>query len=136
MILSIWVIKRSYAKCSFVHYYANCVSLIQMQTSLTSSKLFLGLRLIYIKLQNLKCLKKTVSRFLGPFDDNNPLHFQVLLSIFKQLTGQKLDCPRYGPHWEQIGFQVWLCFGCIFLHVASKFSTSFSQLSKHYVSGR
>jgi len=40
-----------------------------------------------------------------PFDDNNHLHFQALLSIFKQLTGQKIDCPRYGPHWEQIGFQ-------------------------------
>ena len=54
---------------------------------------------------------KTFSRFLGPFDDNNPLHFQVLLSIFKQLTGQKLDCPRYGPHWEQIGFQVKFILG-------------------------
>ena len=43
---------------------------------------------------------------LGQFDDSNPLHFHVLLSIFKQLTGQKLDCPRYGSHWEQIGFQV------------------------------
>ena len=104
MILSISVIKRTYAECSFVRYKPNCVSLIRMQTILNSSKLFLGLRLM--ALQNLLCFKKTCSRILGPFDDNNPLHFQVLLSIFKQLTGQKIDCPRYGPHWEQIGFQV------------------------------
>ena len=37
--------------------------------------------------------------------DENPLHFEVLLTLFKLLTGSKLDCPRFGSHWEQIGFQ-------------------------------
>jgi len=37
--------------------------------------------------------------------DENPLHFAVLLTLYKLLTGSKLDCPRYGSHWEQIGFQ-------------------------------
>ena len=41
-----------------------------------------------------------------PFDDQNPLHYPVLMTIYKQLTGARLDCPRYGSHWEQIGFQV------------------------------
>ena len=40
-----------------------------------------------------------------PFDDENPLHFQVLLTLYKLFTGSKIDCPRYGSHWEQIGFQ-------------------------------
>ena len=79
---------------------------------------------------------KTFSRFLGPFDDNNPLHFQVLLSIFKQLTGQKLDCPRYGPHWEQIGFQVKFILGVFhgMLHQSGFYK--FFLTVKNYVSGR
>ena len=59
-----------------------------------------------IKLRNLNLNDNNHILIIGPFDDNNHLHFQALLSIFKQLTGQKIDCPRYGPHWEQIGFQV------------------------------
>ena len=39
-------------------------------------------------------------------DNENPLHFQVLNTLYKQFTGSRLDCPRYGSHWEQIGFQV------------------------------
>lgn len=39
------------------------------------------------------------------FDEDNPLHFQVLLTLYKLFTGSKIDCPRYGSHWEQIGFQ-------------------------------
>merc|ERR1719510_400101 len=38
-------------------------------------------------------------------DNENPLHFQVLNTLYKQFTGSRLDCPRYGSHWEQIGFQ-------------------------------
>jgi len=40
-----------------------------------------------------------------PFDDNNALHYRVLLTIFKKLTGETVDRPRYGAHWENIGFQ-------------------------------
>ena len=39
-------------------------------------------------------------------DNENPLHFQVLNTLYKQFTGSRIDCPRYGSHWEQIGFQV------------------------------
>lgn len=41
----------------------------------------------------------------APYEDGNETHFQILLTLFKQLTGDRLDCPRYGSHWEQIGFQ-------------------------------
>lgn len=40
-----------------------------------------------------------------PFNDENPLHFQVLNTLYKLFTGTKFDCQRYGSHWEQIGFQ-------------------------------
>ena len=33
-------------------------------------------------------------------------YFRVLLTIFKKLTGETVDRPRYGAHWENIGFQV------------------------------
>ncbi|XP_038045366.1 ELMO domain-containing protein 3-like [Patiria miniata] len=40
-----------------------------------------------------------------PFEDKEEVHKRVLQTIYKQLTGSTLDCPRYGGHWEQIGFQ-------------------------------
>ncbi|XP_065914182.1 ELMO domain-containing protein 3-like [Dysidea avara] len=39
------------------------------------------------------------------YDDGNPLHFRVLQTIYRRLTGATFDCPRYGKHWEDIGFQ-------------------------------
>ena len=30
----------------------------------------------------------------------------MLRSLYRQFTGSKIDCPRYGHHWEDIGFQV------------------------------
>ena len=55
------------------------------------------------KLENEKKLIFAIAKC--PFDNNNPLHYHVLLTLFKQLTGNKVDMPRYGSHWEQIGFQ-------------------------------
>jgi len=42
---------------------------------------------------------------LIPFDNQEPLHLSILRSMYRQLTGSKVDCPRYGEHWEDIGFQ-------------------------------
>ncbi|XP_071947207.1 ELMO domain-containing protein 3-like isoform X2 [Antedon mediterranea] len=39
------------------------------------------------------------------FDDNVEVHRRVLQTIYKKLTGTTIDCPRFGSHWEQIGFQ-------------------------------
>ena len=58
-----------------------------------------------------------------PFDDSNPLHFRVLLTIFKKLTGDTVDRPRYGAHWELIGFQVWSLLDLI---------VTVSQTTKHF----
>lgn len=38
-------------------------------------------------------------------DNSEPLHLQILQTIFKVLTSTKVDCPRYGSHWDAVGFQ-------------------------------
>ncbi|XP_071828371.1 ELMO domain-containing protein 3-like isoform X2 [Apostichopus japonicus] len=40
-----------------------------------------------------------------PLDDNEAIHKRVLQTVYRQLTGSNIDCPRFGDHWEQIGFQ-------------------------------
>uniref|UniRef100_A0A3P9LRI8 ELMO domain containing 3 n=1 Tax=Oryzias latipes TaxID=8090 RepID=A0A3P9LRI8_ORYLA len=40
-----------------------------------------------------------------PVDNSQPVHMRVLQTIYKRLIGSRLDCPRFGPHWENIGFQ-------------------------------
>ncbi|XP_034025769.1 ELMO domain-containing protein 3 isoform X2 [Thalassophryne amazonica] len=40
-----------------------------------------------------------------PVDNNQTVHMRVLQTIYKRLIGSRLDCPRYGVHWENIGFQ-------------------------------
>lgn len=39
------------------------------------------------------------------FKNDEAMHIHVLQTIYKKLSGTKLDCPRYGNHWELIGFQ-------------------------------
>uniref|UniRef100_V9KUY9 ELMO domain-containing protein 3-like protein n=1 Tax=Callorhinchus milii TaxID=7868 RepID=V9KUY9_CALMI len=38
-------------------------------------------------------------------DNAQKVHMRVLQTIYKKLMGAKLDCARYGSHWEQLGFQ-------------------------------
>ncbi|XP_075732454.1 ELMO domain-containing protein 3-like isoform X1 [Rhipicephalus microplus] len=40
-----------------------------------------------------------------PFDNDNTLHLEILQTIYRKLTHTVYDCPRYGGHWERIGFQ-------------------------------
>ncbi|XP_010000785.1 PREDICTED: ELMO domain-containing protein 3 [Chaetura pelagica] len=40
-----------------------------------------------------------------PLDDSQQVHLRILQTIFQQLTHSQLGCPRYGPHWEELGFQ-------------------------------
>ncbi|KAM4677678.1 ELMO domain-containing protein 3 [Discoglossus pictus] len=40
-----------------------------------------------------------------PLDNNQQVHVRVLQTIYKKLTGARFDCPLYGSHWEQLGFQ-------------------------------
>ena len=42
---------------------------------------------------------------LCPLDNHEPMHLMILQTIYKKLTATNLDCPRYGSHWEIIGFQ-------------------------------
>ncbi|XP_072213057.1 ELMO domain-containing protein 3 [Excalfactoria chinensis] len=38
-------------------------------------------------------------------DDNQAVHMRILQTIYKKLTCSRLGCPRYGTHWEELGFQ-------------------------------
>ena len=42
---------------------------------------------------------------LAPFSNDDAVHRRMLLSLYRGVTGAKLDCARYGAHWEEIGFQ-------------------------------
>ena len=39
------------------------------------------------------------------FDDDDAQHERLLQAVYRVLTGDKRNCPRYGRHWEDIGFQ-------------------------------
>lgn len=41
----------------------------------------------------------------GSLDNGQSVHMRVLQTIYRKLTGTRADCPRYGPHWENVGFQ-------------------------------
>ncbi|XP_066062231.1 ELMO domain-containing protein 3 isoform X2 [Chamaea fasciata] len=38
-------------------------------------------------------------------DDSEWVHMRILQTIYRQLTRSRLGCPRYGAHWEDLGFQ-------------------------------
>ncbi|OXB73879.1 UNVERIFIED_CONTAM: hypothetical protein H355_005708, partial [Colinus virginianus] len=38
-------------------------------------------------------------------DDNQAVHMRILQTIYKKLTCSRMGCPRYGAHWEELGFQ-------------------------------
>jgi hypothetical protein len=40
-----------------------------------------------------------------PLNNENSLHQQMLLTLYSTLLKTNLECPRFGPHWESIGFQ-------------------------------
>lgn len=42
---------------------------------------------------------------VGSLDNSQAVHMRVLQTIYKRLTGSKQDCPRFGTHWENVGFQ-------------------------------
>jgi len=40
-----------------------------------------------------------------PFNEDDEFHFNLLQSIYIKITGKVKEVPRFGPHWETIGFQ-------------------------------
>ena len=55
--------------------------------------------------------------FTGTFDWNDFVHWRMLQTIYKKLTGARLDCPQFGSHWQLVGFQVRVfCISVKFLH--------------------
>jgi len=48
---------------------------------------------------------RVMATALVPLDNDCDLHLGMLRTVFRQLTGSRVDPPRYGGHWEEIGFQ-------------------------------
>ncbi|XP_023331477.1 ELMO domain-containing protein 3 [Eurytemora carolleeae] len=49
--------------------------------------------------------QRILATALIPFKNEESIHLDILRSIYRQLTGAKVNCARYGHHWEDIGFQ-------------------------------
>lgn len=54
------------------------------------------------KLSNEKLLVLAVSYL--QIDDKERLHLRILQTIYYKLTGNTLNCRRFGTHWQEIGF--------------------------------
>ena len=39
-----------------------------------------------------------------PLSDTGKLHLEALQTIYQKLMGSSLNCRRYGPHWQDVGF--------------------------------
>ena len=42
---------------------------------------------------------------LCKFDDHNTFHTRALSTVYQRLSGSTAPCPRFGSHWEDVGFQ-------------------------------
>ncbi|XP_075231879.1 ELMO domain-containing protein 3-like isoform X2 [Lycorma delicatula] len=45
----------------------------------------------------------SISKCTFNWDDS--VHWRMIQSVFKQLTGSASDCPQFGSHWQLVGFQ-------------------------------
>ena len=39
-----------------------------------------------------------------PLSDKHTLHMEALQTVYQKLMGSSLNCRRYGPHWQDVGF--------------------------------
>lgn len=42
---------------------------------------------------------------LQQLDTSVEVHERIIQTVYRRLTGQTEPCPRYGSHWEVVGFQ-------------------------------
>lgn len=50
-------------------------------------------------------VRRCMATALVQLDNDCPVQIGMLYTIYRQLTGARFDPPRYGSHWEDIGFQ-------------------------------
>ncbi|KAI1290106.1 ELMO domain-containing protein 3 [Halotydeus destructor] len=52
------------------------------------------------------CRNRIFAIAMKPLDAKDTVHSKLLTTIYHKLTRQPvIKCPRYGNHWEEIGFQ-------------------------------
>ncbi|XP_028968545.1 ELMO domain-containing protein 3 [Galendromus occidentalis] len=65
-------------------------------------KLF-GAEAMVVELIEERCLMFALAQV--PFDSDSKCHNQMLQTIYRKLSNSTYDSPRFGAHWETIGFQ-------------------------------
>ena len=78
-----------------VHYQRGCISTTLKKTKKTTM-LAKGLRA--------EC-DLVLSLSEVPLSDTDTIHIKALQTLYQKLMGSSLNCRRYGPHWQDIGFQ-------------------------------
>uniref|UniRef100_T1JJM1 ELMO domain-containing protein n=1 Tax=Strigamia maritima TaxID=126957 RepID=T1JJM1_STRMM len=84
-------------------YMANIVPVIERSKLASLFRLIWGPPVLDSSLDDERKLVFAIASC--PFHNEEIVHLRVLQSIYKLLTNNQNDCPRYGSHWEQIGFQ-------------------------------
>nr|XP_022343971.1 uncharacterized protein LOC111137036 [Crassostrea virginica] len=56
-------------------------------------------RNLHVERDRIFCIAASV------LENGDHIHVRSLQTIYRSLTGSRFDCPRYGNHWEEIGFQ-------------------------------
>jgi guanylate kinase len=79
-----------------VHYQRERIGAKPTKTKKTTTSLSKGLRAEYDLVLSLSSI---------PLSDTVTLHIEALQTIYQKLMGSSLNCRRYGPHWQDIGFQ-------------------------------
>lgn len=59
----------------------------------------------FMSVSNKPLISTPAYLYIGHVDNSQAVHMRVLQTIYKRLIGSRLDCPRFGAHWENIGFQ-------------------------------
>ncbi|NXG39919.1 ELMD3 protein, partial [Dromaius novaehollandiae] len=57
------------------------------------------------QLQGERDLALAIAQCECALDNNEKVHMRILQTVYKKLTCSTLSCPRYGAHWEELGFQ-------------------------------
>ena len=78
-----------------VHYQRERIGVKPTKTKKTNTSLSKGLRA-----EN----ELVLSLASVPLSDSDTLHIEALQTIYQKLMGSSLNCRRYGPHWQDVGF--------------------------------
>ena len=78
-----------------VHYQRERIGIKPTKSKKTATSLSKNLRAEHDLVESLTHV---------PLSDTDTLHIEALQTIYQKLMGSSLNCRRYGPHWQDVGF--------------------------------